>query len=159
MRIERKYVAHYINVNVPEQPEFVRLGKDLEEFTPEMSAKVERLQNILGESRVLVSGYEKTAAVEGYYAERGTVLFEMLQSIIDKDLVMDDVKTQILEVKLWESAPEDLYPAILEDAYIEITSFGGDSKGYRIGFNLHYTGIKTQGMFDPKTGTFTENEA
>ena len=157
MRIERKYVAHYINVNVPEQPEFVRLGKDLEEFTPEMSAKVERVQNILGESRVLVSGYEKTAAVEGYYAERGTALFDLLQSIIDKDLVMDDVKTQVLEVKLWESAPEGAYPAILEEAFIEVTGYGGDSKGYRIGFNLHFTGVKKWGVFDPKSSTFTEN--
>lgn len=158
MRIERKYVAHYINVNKSQQPEFVRLGKDLEEFSPEMSAKVERTQNILGENRIMISGYEKSAAVEGYYAEKGSKLFTMLQDIIDRDLVLEDLKTQVVEVKLWETAVGEAFPAVLEDAYVEVTSFGGDNKGYRIGFTLHYTGSKKFGTFDPKTNTFTEED-
>lgn len=159
MRIERKYVAHFINAKENETPTFVRLGKDLEEFSPKMSAKVDTVRNILGENRIIVSGYDKSAAVETYYAEAGSPLFKFLQNIIDTDQVLDQVKTEVLEVKLWEGAGNDVYPAILEDVYIEVTSYGGDTAGYRIGFNIHYTGIKKHGTYALTDGIFTEGGA
>lgn len=156
MKIQRKYLAHYLDVGVDGVSNFVRLGKDLEEFTPELSAQVEIQKNILGENRVLISGYEKTAAVEPYYAEMGTLLFERLQEIIDNDLVLEDLKTQVVDVKLWETAQNGAYAAVCEEAYIEVTSYGGDTNGYRIGFTLHYTGQKKYGTFNVETCTFTE---
>ena len=43
-RIERKYMAHYLDAAkpsaVPGTPSYVRLGKDLEEYSPDMSAEV-----------------------------------------------------------------------------------------------------------------------
>lgn len=156
MKIERKYLAHYINTGTADEPVFERLGKDLEEFSPEMSAQVEVQKNILGESRVIISGYEKSAAVEPYYAEAGSKLFDRLQAIIDGGLVLEELKTQVAEVKLWESPQEGKYPAILEEAYIEVSSYGGDTNGYRIAFTLHYTGVKTKGLFDVTSCGFTE---
>ena len=35
-------------------------------------------------------------------------------------------------------------------------SYGGDTTGYQIPFNVHYTGVKTKGSFDPATKKFTE---
>ena len=69
-KIERKYMAHFINAAKEGQAVYERLGQDLEEFSPEMSAQVETKKNILGESSVLISGYEKTAAVEPFYADQ-----------------------------------------------------------------------------------------
>ena len=68
-KIERKYMAHYINTATTGEAEYVRLGKDLEEYSPEMSANVEKKGNILGETSVLVTKYEKSGTVEPYYAE------------------------------------------------------------------------------------------
>ena len=153
MRIERKYLAHYIRVG---QEQFVRLGEDLEEFTPEMSANVEKSRNILGENRVMISGYEKTASVEPVYAESGSALYEHLQMLIDSNAVLSDLETQVVDVKLWDKADGDDYPATIEDAFIEITSYGGDHNGYRIGFKLHYTGVKKHGLFNIGTLTFME---
>ena len=64
-KIERKYLAHYINAAAvgAEEPVYERLGKDLQEFSPEMSAQVDTQKNILGETSIVISGYEKTAAV------------------------------------------------------------------------------------------------
>lgn len=155
-KIERKYLAHYINAAADaEEAVYERLGKDLEEFSPEMAAQVETKKNILGESSILISSYEKTAAVESYYAEEGSRLFEKLQDIIDNSLVLDSLKTDVVEVKLWNSAGEGVYPAIMEEAYIEVTSYGGDTTGYQIPFTLHYTGKKTKGSFNVSTKTFT----
>ena len=149
-KIERKYMAHYLQVG----EEFVRLGQDLEEYSPELSANVEKTRNILGQTAVNITGYEKSASVEPYFAEKGDPLFERLQAIIDGDLVLEALKTSVVEVKLWEDDDQG-YPAVREEAYIEVTGYGGDTQGYQIPFTVHYTGNKTQGRFDVTTKTFT----
>ncbi len=154
-KIERKYLAHFINTAVSGEAVYERLGKDLEEFSPELSAQVDTKKNILGETSVLISSYEKTASVEPYYAEAGTGLFERLQSIIDDGLVLDALKTDVVEVKLWEAGQGNTYPATCEQAYIEVTSYGGDTTGYQIPFTLHFTGDKVKGTFDVTNKTFT----
>ena len=156
-KIERKYLAHFINAAAlgTESAEYERLGKDLEEFSPELSAQVETKKNILGQTCVVISGYEKTGAVEPYYAEAGSGLFQRLQAIIDDGLILDDVKADVVEVKLWEEAEGIAYPAVREECYIEVTSYGGDTTGYQIPFTLHYTGVKTKGTFDVSTKVFT----
>ena len=83
-------------------------------------------------------------------------LFAKLQKILDEGLVLDQLKTDVVDVKLWEgSEGSSEYPAIREEAYIEVTSYGGDTSGYQIPFKLHYTGLKTAGTFDITTRTFT----
>ena len=156
MKIERKYLAHYINVAQEGEPVYERLGQDLETFAPEMSAQVETKRNILGESAVVISGYEKSGAVEPYYADSESGLFERLQTIIDEDLVLEKLRTDVVEVKLWKEQ-DGKYEAIREEAYIAVNSYGGDTTGYQIPFTLHYTGKKVKGTFDVATRTFTEN--
>ena len=156
-KIERKYLAHYINAAAigAEAASYERLGKDLEEFSPELSAQVDTKKNILGETSVLISSYEKTGSVEPYYAESGSALFERLQDIIDNSRVLDELKTDVVEVKLWETTEGGTYPAVKEEAYIEVTSYGGDTTGYQIPFTLHFTGNKVKGTFDVTAKTFT----
>ena len=154
-KIERKYLAHYINTAVSGEAAYERLGKDLEEFSPELSAQVDTKKNILGETSILISSYEKTASVEPYYAETGDRLFDRLQAIIDDGLVLDQLNTDVVEVKLWENPQDRVYQAIREDAYIEVSSYGGDTSGYQIPFTLHFTGNKVKGTFDVATKTFT----
>lgn len=157
-KIERKYLAHYIDCGNPGAEEYQRLGKDLEEYSPSMSAQVDTKKNILGETSILISGYEKTASVEPYYAEKGDLLFEKLQAIIDEGKILDDLKTTVVEVKLWEPVEEGKYAATCEEVYIEITSYGGDTTGYQIPFTLHYTGNKVKGTFDVNMKIFTPGE-
>ena len=154
-KIERKYMAHFINAAKSGEASYERLGQDLEEFSPEMSAQVETRKNILGESSVLISGYEKTASVEPFYAQKGSALFDRLQEIIDSDLVLDDLKAEVVDVKLWDGDQAGSYPAVKEAVYIEVTSYGGDTTGYQIPFTLHYTGEKVKGNFNLSTRTFT----
>jgi len=155
MKIQRKYMAHYLNAAFSDpETKYVRLGRDLEEYAPELSANVEKKSNILGETAVVIDSYQKQGEVTPYYAEEGDPLFEKLQAILDGDLVLDDLKTDMVEVKLW-GEEEDAYPAVKEECYIEIVSYGGDTTGYQIPFNVHYTGVKTTGTFDPETKTFT----
>lgn len=158
MKIERKYMAHYLNANFANDDgtaSYVRLGQDLEEYSPELSANVEKKNNILGNTTVTIDSYQKQGEVSPYYAEKGDPLFSRLQAIIDGDLVLDDLKTDIVEVKLWGEESAGAYPAVREECYIEIVSYGGDTTGYQIPFNIHYTGVKTKGTFDVSKKTFT----
>ena len=152
-KIERKYMAHFLQVG----EEFIRLGKDLEEYSPELSAQVEKTKNILGQTSVSIVGYEKTGAVEPYFAEAGDPLFEKLQSIIYGDLTLDACKADMVEVKLWDGNGT-AYPAIREACFIEVTSYGGDTQGYQIPFTVHYTGQKEHGTFDVTNKTFTPQQ-
>lgn len=155
-KIARKYLAHYINTAYGDgEPIYEQLGKDLESYTAEMSAQVETKRNILGQSSILISGYEKKASVDTYYAEEETGLFLRLQNIIDGGMVLEDLKTDVVEVKLWNGDTETVYPAEREEVYIEVVSYGGDTTGYQIPFTLHYTGNREKGTFDVKTKTFT----
>ena len=158
-KIERKFLAHFIDTAVPgEDAVYERLGKDLEEYSVELSAQVDKKKNILGETSVNISSYEKSASVEPYYAEVGSGLFQRLQGIIDGDMVLDDLRSHVVEVKLWEKAQGSAYPAVLEEVYIEVTSYGGDTTGYQIPFTVHYTGVKVKGSFDVTTKVFTAEE-
>ncbi|WP_462408066.1 hypothetical protein [Gemmiger formicilis] len=158
MKIERKYMAHYLNTvfaGDTSTAAYVRLGKDLEEYSPELSANVEKKSNIMGETSVTIDSYQKQGEVAPYYAEKDDPLFTKLQAIIDGDLVLDDLKTDIVEVKLWETESSGAYPAVKEECYVEVSSYGGDTTGYQIPFNVHYTGVKTTGTFNVSTKTFT----
>ena len=115
MKIERKYMAHYLNATFAADDgtaSYVRLGKDLEEYSPELSANIEKKTNILGNETVSIDSYQKQGEVSPYYAEESDPLFEKLQAIIDGDLVLDDLKTVIVEVKLWGKDTAGAYPAV-----------------------------------------------
>ena len=116
MKIERKYMAHYLNAAFGSgDASYTRLGSDLEEYSPELTANVEKKSNIVGETTVTINGYQKQGEVSPYYAEPGDPLFERLQAIIDGDLVLDDLKTDIVEVKLWDKDTAGAYPAVREE--------------------------------------------
>lgn len=156
MKIERKYMAHYLNAAFGGgTASYCRLGTDLEEYSPELSANVEKKANILGQTSVTIDSYQKQGEVSPYYADPEDPLFEKLQAILDGGLTLDSLRTDIVEVKLWGEASAGAYPAVKEECCIEIVSYGGDTTGYQIPFNIHYTGVKTAGTFNVSTKTFT----
>ncbi len=159
MKIERKYMAHYLNATFAADDgtaSYVRLGKDLEEYSPELSANVEKKNQHSRQRDCQHRQLPEAGRGQSLTTPRkGDPLFEKLQSIIDNDLVLDDLKTDIVEVKLWDAQSSGAFPAVREECYIEVSSYGGDTTGYQIPFNVHYTGVKTKGTFNPTTKAFT----
>lgn len=155
--IDRKYMAHYVDASFGAlTTNYVRLGKDLEEFNIELNPDTETSKNILGESTFKHKGYEESASADPFYAEEGDPLFEKLQEIVDTRAKDDTCKTSALEVHLWETPDGDgAYPAVKQSVYLIPTSYGGDTTGYQIPFTCYYTGERIPGKFDPDTKTFT----
>ena len=156
--IERKFLRHLINATPGETTAtYETLGKDLEEYNVEMNPEVETKKNILGENSVKLSSYEPQASAEPYYAEDGTPLHTFLQDIIDNRKVLDDLKTDVLEVHLWEETTKDsgIFKAFKDEVIVEVVSYGGDTTGYQIPFNVHYTNVRTAGTYDTSSKAFT----
>lgn len=158
-KIKRMWMANFIDSALPssDKASYVRLGDDLEEYNVEMNANVETKNNILGETSVTLDSYQPQASVDPYYAVIGDPMFERLQRIVDERQTLDDLKTSVVEVHLWEedSTTSGSYVAYKEDAIIEVSSYGGDTTGYQIPFNVHHTGNRTKGLFALDTKTFT----
>lgn len=158
-KIKRKFMAHFIDSAAPDagSPVYVRLGKDLEEYNVEMNANVETKNNILGDTSVTLDSYQPQSSADPYYAEVGEPLFERLQGIIDDRQTLDDLKTTVVEVHLWDEISDSSgsFVAYREEAIIEVSSYGGDTTGYQIPFNVHHTGNRVKGKFALATKTFT----
>lgn len=156
-KIKRKFMGNFIDSALAgtEETAYVRLGKDLEEYNVEMNANVETKDNILGETSVTLDSYQAQATADPFYAVVGDPMFERLQGIIDERQTLDDLKTTVVEVHLWEPDSAGSYIAYREDAIIEVTSYGGDKSGYQIPFNVHHTGNRVKGTFALATKKFT----
>ena len=151
-RIARKWLQHFLNTG---SDTYAVLGHDLEEFSVEFNADIEKKKNILGANSIALKGYEKEASVEPYIADPDDPVYEFLKGIIDDEKVLDDVKTDIVKVELFGDASTGAYPATKEDVFIEVVSEGGDTTGYQIPFNIHFTGNRVKGTFNPTTKSFT----
>lgn len=158
-KIDRKYMAHLIDASFGEgTANWVRLGKDLEEYNVELNPDTETSKNILGESTFKHNGYEVSAEADPYYAEVGDALFERLQLIVDERAKDDTCKTEALEVHMWEAA-EASYEAYKQECYVVPTSYGGDTSGYQIPFTVYYTGERVKGTYNASDKKFTAANA
>ena len=91
-KIERKMMAHLIDANFgKEQPNWFRIGKDLDEFKVDLSPDVETKKNIIGETTVTHKGYEESAEVD-----HTTRTQKMQSSLNYRRLLMKDLQVMLV---------------------------------------------------------------
>lgn len=162
MKAERQYLAHYIDAafdTTYAATEYVRLGKDLEDFSIDLSPDVETAKNILGENSVKHKGYEASTSADPVYYEYDDSLTEKMMEIAMLRKKGDNCKTSYVEVLLKPTdggAPE-VIRATRQDAYVIPTSYGGDTSGVQVPFEIRFTGTMVEGTFDIETKKFTAN--
>ena len=162
--IERKYLAHYVDAAFDmtyADTEYVRLGKNLEEYSEELNPDVEVTHNILGEQSVQHSGYEVQADVDPFYYETyDDTLSEKIMELANTRATGDKCKTSMVDVLLKPGASEDAEPTVVwayrEDVYLIPNSVGGDTTGVQTPFTLYKAGNRVKGKFVLSTKTFTE---
>lgn len=157
-KIERKYLAHYIDASFGGgETNYIRLGKDLEEYVEELNPDVEVNKNILGEQNVQHNGYEVQSEIDPFYAYTGDPLFEALAEIANERKTGDDCVTTKVDVLL--DATGQILWAYREDIWVVPNSVGGDTSGVQIPFSVYNAGNRVKGTFDMKTKKFTETAA
>ena len=161
MKAERKYLAHYLDAafdTTYAAANYVRLGKDLEEFSVELNPDVETSKNILGENSVKHSGYEASSDADPVYFEYDDALTEKMMEIAMLRKSGDACKTSYVEVLLKPGAGDakpTVIRAVREDVIVVPNSYGGDTSGVQVPFTVHYSGNRVEGTFDLETKKFT----
>lgn len=158
--IERKYLAHFLDASfMGTSTNYVRLGKDLEEYNEELNPSVEVKTNIIGEQSVVHSGFEPQADVDPFYYNYDDALSEKIMDIANERIKDDKCKTTMVDVLLKPGATPDAVPtavwAYREEVYVVPSSVGGDTSGVQIPFTVYKAGNRTKGTWDVTKKTFT----
>lgn len=172
-KIERKYLAHFIDkdFNVDPDatsvtPDWYRLGQDLEAFAEELNPQTEVKKNILGEQSVNHQGYQVQSTVDTFYAYEGDELFEQLAMIANTRATGDQCVTSRVECLFHLSTETATAGQIVVDwafrekCWVIPQQVGGDTSGVQIPFQIlncgsrvECTGSCTSGVwtFEPKS--------
>lgn len=162
MRTPRKYLVHYIDAafdTTYAATDYQLLGADLDTFSIEMNPQVESKQNILGESSVVHSGYEVSSSVDTFYHDVKKTLETKIIELAMERAIGDQCKTSYVEVLYQDGATDDAPPVVIsayrEDVLTIPKSYGGDTTGVQVPFDIHYCGNRTKGSFDRESRKFT----
>lgn len=135
------------------------IGKGIEKASINPSATVESTNDILGNTETTLSSYEKTTDLDPIYVEGGNKFSEFLDNLEETNAILDDAVGTFVVAKMYKTAEDGKYVAWEQKAIVELTSFGGDTKGVNAPCTLHWTGERTMGTFDPSTKKFTADGA
>lgn len=135
------------------------IGKGIEEASISPSAEIESVTDILGNTETTLSSYEKTTDLDPIYLEGGNKFSEWLDTLEETDAILDDAVGTFVVVKLYKTTEETKYVAWEQQAVVELTGFGGDTKGVNLPCTLHWIGERTMGTFNPSTNQFTADDA
>ena len=159
-KLARKAYATYLDstFGVGSTPSWYLVGKDIEDMSVELNADTESKENILGETSVTDNGYTPQVTADPYYANPEDSIYPKIKSIAMERLKGDDCKTQILEVIIEDDEAES-HEAYVEDVLVKPQSYGGDTSGFAIPFDVLFDGNRKKGTVTITNGvpTFTES--
>ena len=154
-KAKRKELAFFFKT----ETELEIIGKGMEEASISPSATVESVNDILGNTETTLSSYEKTTDLDPIYVEGGNKFSEFLDNLEETNAILDDAVGTFVVVKMYKTTEETKYVAWEQKAIVELTGFGGDTKGVNAPCTLHWIGERTMGTFDPSTKQFTADGA
>ena len=145
-KLERKAYMTFIDstFKTSGNPTWFLIGKDFEELTVELNPDTETITNILGETSVKDNGYSPEMDADPYYANTDDAIYEKIKDIAMKRLTGDACKTRILEV-IVEDTEGPTYEAHMENVIVKPQSYGGDTSGFSIPFNVMFDGGRKHG--------------
>ena len=118
-----------------------RINKGFTELTEDSNAQVTEEQYI-GDKypSVSVDTYNMSAGLDGV-AFKGDAVFNLLDTMHSSRAIGADCEVQLLNVDVYNPSGTTTvtYPAVIQPAVVEITSWGGEGDVH-VGATLHYTG-------------------
>lgn len=162
-KLNREALAHYLDYSFGLEAESATweiIGDDIEEMTNELNPDMETLKNILGQTKTKDNGYEPTMDADPFYADPDKKLYPKIRDIALDRKKGDECKTLMLEV-IVEDTEATNHLAYVQEVIVKPQSYGGDTAGLNIPFQVSEDGARTKGYVTAtslKTGnpTFTE---
>lgn len=155
-KLKRK--AHRFYIMAGSNPWYL-VGKGVDDLSVEMNGSFEQTTDVTGETTVSDQGYQPQVSVEPYYADPTDDIYEFLKDLALNRKSGDDAKAKMLEVII-EDDEASKHSAWQEDCRIEIVSYGGDTSGFQIAYNVWSDGGRVAGeaTYTDKTPTFAPAE-
>lgn len=154
MKLKREAYRTYIRFGSTGQ--WYLIGKGIDDMSVEMNGSFEQTKDITGETTTSDSGYQPQISVEPYRADPDDAIYEKLRDISMNRKSGDDAKAEYLEVIIEDTA-DTKHKAWKEDCRVEISSYGGDTTGFGINFNIWADGNREEGevTYSDRVPTFT----
>ena len=164
-KLEREALMHYLDASFKknaESAEWAILGDDIEEMSVELNPDTEQKKTILGKTKTTDNGYAPSMSADPFYADPSSKLYPKLRSIALDRLKGEECKTLMLEV-IVEDTSATKHLAYVQEVMVKPQSYGGDTTGVNIPFDVADDGDRTKGYVTAeslKAGApvFTEGE-
>lgn len=155
-KIKRSLFAIFLNTTPKETATYALMGQGITshkvDYNPETS------------DETYVSEDSGTTDVESYKptiptqqtAIQGDGVFDYVDGLRKKRAVLDEARSDVVMVYLYEEPTAGAYPAEKNTVSIQVDDFGGDGgKSVEINYTVNMVGDPVIGTFDPATKTFT----
>ena len=149
-KLEREALGAYLdtkfNTKVAQaaEAEFEVIGDDIEEMSTELNSDTEQIKNILGQTKTKDKGYSPSMSADPFYADPDKKLYPKMRDIAMNRLKGDACKTLLLEVLVEDTAAEK-HKAWLREVMVKPQSYGGDTEGVNIPFDVSEDGACVEG--------------
>ena len=147
MKLNREALAHYLDYSFKRQISSATweiIGDDIEEMSNELNPDMETLKNILGQTKTKDNGYEPTMDADPFYADPEKKLYPKIRDIALDRKKGDECKTLMLEV-IVEDTEATNHLAYVQEVIVKPQSYGGDTGGFNIPFQVSEDGKRTKG--------------
>lgn len=147
MKLEREALAHYLDTTFggdASKAVWEIIGDDIDDMSVELNPDTETKKNILGRTSITDNGYEPSMDADPYYADPAKKLYPKLREIAFDRLKGDKCKTLMLEV-IVEDTEAANHLAYVQEVMVKPQSYGGDTSGVNIPFNVAEDGKRTKG--------------
>ena len=155
-KVKRSKFATFLNVGTGETDTWALIGDGVTSMTVSYNPQSSDETYIHQDSGTTdVESYKPTSAVP-MTAMQGDPVFDFVDGLRRKRAVLDDARTEVCLVYLYDEATGGAYPAEKNTCSIQIDDFGGEGGGSNvINFTINFVGDGVAGTFNPSTKTFT----
>lgn len=165
MKLNREALAHYLDYSfkrIISSATWEIIGDDIEEMSYELNPDMETVKNILGQTKTKDNGYEPTMDADPFYADPEKKLYPKIRDIALDRKKGDECKTLMLEV-IVENTSATNHLAYVQEVIVKPQSYGGDTGGFNIPFQVSEDGKRTKGYVTAASlasgnPTFTDGE-
>lgn len=152
--VKREEFKIFADVSDTSTPTWELQGDKIEDMSLEMNPNVETTTDVTGNTTTILDRYEKQTAVDPYRAKRESKFFPILYDIVKNEKTLSDVERKFLCVNIFSEESGE-YDAWVQNGIIAVQSYGGDTTGLSIPYNIHWSGEKTYGTVTIADGVAT----
>lgn len=135
------------------------IGKNTPDMSRSLNNTVDQNQDVLGNTNTTIAQGNQVTAVTPFKFEKDSEIAKELYRIYKEGRTLDELRYQFIEVFLFDEVSEGVCSAFMQNAKINLQSWGGNYDSLYAPFELYWEGERVHGKFDVKTRVFTPDDS